>query len=62
MWGNVYYLYETYKEITNNTDENLDFKVVFYGLMNEIMFIPESGIDFPPWYQLWIRRLKKCKI
>lgn len=61
MWGNVYYLYETYKEITNNTDENLDFKVVFYGLINEIMFIPASGIDFPPWYQLWMRRLKKCK-
>lgn len=59
MWGNLYYLHKTYKELTNDKDENLDFKVVFYGLINEIMFIPKSGIDFPPWYQLWVRRLKK---
>lgn len=58
MWGNSFYLYETYKS-KHNLPEESDFRVAYYGAMNETSCRLGSGIHIPVWEELCIMRLEK---
>ena len=36
-----------------------DFKVAYYGVMNEVSCRLGDGLVFPIWEDLWISRLRK---
>lgn len=58
MWGNSFYLYETYKQ-KNTMSKYCDFKVVFFGAINEAGCLLTSGVHMPLWETLCFNRLKK---
>lgn len=58
MWGNSFYLYETYKR-KNNMSEYSDFKIAFFGAINEAGCLLTSGVHMPLWEILCFNRLKK---
>ena len=58
MWGDAYGLYDTYKE-KYNLSEYADFRVAYYGAMNEAHCRLGGGLIFPLWEMLCNRRLKK---
>ncbi len=58
MWGNKFKLYETYKAI-NKTSANCDFKIAFYGALNENACRLSGGLTFALWEMLWNNRLRK---
>ena len=58
MWGNSFYLYKTYKS-KNEMSEFCDFKVSFFGAINEAGCLLTSGIHMPLWEILCFNRLKK---
>ncbi len=58
MWGDMYGLYDTYKKYAVLSD-NCDFKIAYYGFVNEIKCFRNSGEDFAIWRGIWSRRLKK---
>ena len=58
MWGNSFYLYETYKK-HYPLSENADFRIAFYGALNEASCRLTGGLIMPLWEILCNRRLKK---
>lgn len=58
MWGDMYGLYDTYKKHCK-LSENCDFKIAYYGFVNEIKCFRNSGEDFAIWRGIWSRRLRK---
>lgn len=58
MWGNSFLLYDTYKA-KNDMSKYSDFKVAFYGAINEAGCLLTSGLHFPLWEALCFNRLKK---
>lgn len=58
MWGNSFYLYETYKN-KHALPKESDFRVAYYGAMNETSCRLGSGIHIPVWEDLCIMRLEK---
>ncbi len=58
MWGNSFYLYETYKK-HYPLSENGDFRIAFYGALNEASCRLSGGLIMPLWEILCNRRLKK---
>ena len=58
MWGNSFYLYDTYKR-KNAVSEYCDFKVAFFGAINEAGCLLTSGVHMPLWEILCFNRLKK---
>lgn len=58
MWGNSFYLYETYKQ-KNTMSKYCDFKVAFFGAINEAGCLLTSGVHMPLWEILCFNRLKK---
>lgn len=58
MWGNAYNLYGTYKE-KFKVSEHCDFKVAFYGAVNENSMRLKGGIAIPLWEIQNNMRLKK---
>ncbi len=58
MWGNNFYLYDTYKQ-KNNLTKGSDFRVVYYGAMNECSCRLGSGHIFGLWEDLCMIRLEK---
>ena len=59
MWGNKFFLYNTYKEMCGGLSKYSDFKVAYYGVMNEVSCRLGDGLVFPIWEDLWISRLRK---
>lgn len=58
MWGDLYGIYDAYKKYAELSD-NCDFKIAYYGFVNEIKCFRNSGEDFAIWRGIWSRRLKK---
>ena len=58
MWGDAYGLYETYKQ-KYELSEYADFRVAYYGAMNEAHCRLGGGLILPLWELLWNSRLKK---
>ncbi|MBR3766616.1 MAG: fructosamine kinase family protein [Clostridia bacterium] len=58
MWGDAYGLYETYKR-NCKTSEYTDFRVAYYGAMNEASCRLGGGLIMPLWEVLWNNRLEK---
>ena len=58
MWGDVYGLYETYKQ-KYKLSEYADFRVAYYGAMNEAPMRLKGGLIMPLWEDLNNARLKK---
>lgn len=58
MWGDSYGLYETYKQ-KFKLSEYADFKVAYYGAMNEAHCRLGGGLIMPIWEILCNNRLKK---
>lgn len=58
MWGDCYGLFETYKK-NCKLSPNSDFRIAYYGAINEIKCFIESGEDFALWRNLWNNMLKK---
>jgi len=58
MWGNSFYLYDTYKS-KFELSEYCDFKVAFFGAINEAGCLLTSGVHMPLWEILCFNRLKK---
>ena len=58
MWGNSFYLYETYKKHCP-LKPDADFRVAFYGALNEASCRLSGGLIMPLWEILCNRRLKK---
>ena len=58
MWGDAYGLYETYKE-KYKLSEYADFRVAYYGAMNEAHCRLGGGLIMPLWEILCNNRLKK---
>lgn len=58
MWGNSFYLYETYKK-HYPLSENADFRIAFYAALNEASCRLSGGLIMPLWEILCNRRLKK---
>ncbi len=58
MWGDCFYLYETYKKHCP-LSENADFRIAFYGALNEASCRLSGGLIMPLWEILCNRRLKK---
>lgn len=58
MWGDTYGLYETYKQ-KYKLSESADFRVAYYGAMNEAHCRLGGGLIFPLWEVLCNNRLKK---
>ena len=58
MWGDAYGLYETYKQ-KYKLSEYADFRVAYYGAMNEAHCRLGGGLIMPLWEFLCNRRLKK---
>lgn len=62
MWGNKFFLYETYKEMCGGLSKISDFRVAYYGVMNEVACRLTGGPIFPLWEDLWFKRLHSQKI
>lgn len=60
MWGDAYGLYKTYKE-KYKLSEYADFRVAYYGAMNEAHCRLGGGLIMPLWEILCNNRLKKEK-
>ena len=58
MWGDAYGLYKTYKE-KYKLSEYADFRVAYYGAMNEAHCRLGGGLIMPLWEILCNNRLKK---
>jgi len=58
MWGDAYGLYEAYKE-KYKLSEYADFRVAYYGAMNEAHCRLGGGLIMPLWEILCNNRLKK---
>lgn len=58
MWGDAYGLYEEYKK-NGSTSEYTDFRVAYYGAMNEAHCRLGGGLIMPLWEILCNNRLKK---
>ncbi len=58
MWGNSFGLYKTYKSFYKMS-KNSDFRVVYYGTINEVSCRFGGGLVVPLWEDLWFSRLKK---
>ena len=58
MWGDTYGLYETYKQ-KYKLSESADFRVAYYGAMNEAHCRLGGGLIMPLWEILCNNRLKK---
>ncbi len=58
MWGDCFGLYETYKARCK-TSEHCDFKVAYYGALNEASCRLGGALIFPLWEILCNNRLKK---
>ena len=58
MWGNSFYLYDTYKS-KSQMSKYCDFKVAFFGAINEAGCLLTSGVHMPLWEILCFNRLKK---
>lgn len=58
MWGDAYGLYETYKQ-KYKLSEYADFRVAYYGAMNEAHCRLGGGLIMPLWEILCNNRLKK---
>lgn len=58
MWGSSFYLYDTYKEKCR-LSEYADFKIAFFGAVNEAGCLLTSGVHMPLWEILCFNRLKK---
>lgn len=58
MWGDAYGLYETYKQ-KYKLSEYADFRVAYYGAMNEAHCRLGGGLIFTLWEFLCNNRLKK---
>lgn len=58
MWGDSFGLYETYKARCK-TSEHCDFKVAYYGALNEASCRLGGALIFPLWEILCNNRLKK---
>ncbi len=58
MWGDAYGLYETYKQ-EYKLSEYADFRVAYYGAMNEASCRLGGGLIMPLWEVLCNNRLKK---
>ncbi len=58
MWGDTFGLYDTYKNKSTLT-EFTDFRVAYYGAMNEASCRLSGGLIMPLWEVLWNRKLKK---
>ena len=58
MWGDAYGLYETYKQ-KYKLSEYADFRVAYYGAMNEAHCRLGGGLIMPLWEVLCNNRLKK---
>lgn len=58
MWGDAYGLYETYKQ-NYKLSEFTDFRVAYYGAMNEAHCRLGGGLIMPLWEVLCNNRLKK---
>ncbi len=58
MWGDAYGLYETYKQKCK-LSEYTDFRVAYYGAMNEAHCRLGGGLIMPLWEVLCNNRLKK---
>lgn len=58
MWGDAYSLYETYKQ-KYKLSEYADFRVAYYGAMNEAHCRLCGGLIMPIWEILCNNRLKK---
>ena len=58
MWGDMYGIYDTYKKYAA-LSESCDFKIAYYGFVNEIKCFRNSGEDFAIWRGIWSRRLRK---
>ncbi len=59
MWGNAYRLYDTYKSKCQMS-EHCDFKVAFYGALNENSMRLKGGLVVPVWKIQNNVRLKKA--
>ncbi len=59
MWGNAYRLYDTYKSKCEMS-EHCDFKVAFYGALNENSMRLKGGLVVPVWEIQNNTRLKKA--
>ncbi len=59
MWGNAYKLYDTYKTKCKMS-EHCDFKVAFYGALNENSMRLKGGLIVPMWEIQNNTRLKKA--
>lgn len=59
MWGNAYNLYDTYKSKCKMS-EHCDFKVAFYGAINENSMRLKGGLVVPVWEIQNNIRLKKA--
>lgn len=58
MWGDSFGLYDEYKSV-HALSEYADFKVAYYGAMNEASVRLKGGLIFPLWEVLCNNRLKK---
>lgn len=58
MWGDSFGLYENYKSRTK-TSEHTDFRVAYYGAMNEASCRMAGGLIVPLWEDLCNIRLRK---
>ena len=58
MWGDCYRLFETYKK-NYSPSKNLDFRIAYYGAINEVCCFKDSGEDMALWRGIWNHRLKK---
>lgn len=58
MWGDKFFLYETYKSV-HKMSELTDFRVAYYGAMNEASCRLGEGLIMPLWEDLCNIRLEK---
>lgn len=58
MWGNSFNLYETYKQ-KHSLTKGSDFRIAYYGAMNEAACRLGSGHIFGLWEDLCMMRLEK---
>ncbi len=58
MWGDFFGLYDTYKR-KYQLSKYADFRVAYYGAMNEASCRLSGGLIMPLWEVLWNNKLKK---
>ncbi len=58
MWGDCFGLYDTYKR-KYQLSKYADFRVAYYGAMNEASCRLSGGLIMPLWEVLCNNRLKK---